>query len=139
MTESLESVNARSEGTLPGLLGIEFTHAEPGLMRARLKLRPDHMAANGYLHAGTMVTLADTACGYGTVIALPEGAANFTTVELKSNFLGTLREGELACEAKARHRGGSTQVWDATVTDAATGKVLALFRCTQMILRPKPG
>jgi uncharacterized protein (TIGR00369 family) len=83
------------------------------------------------------VTLADTACGFGCVANLPEGAQNFTTIELKSNHLGTAREGTIAVSARMVHGGRTTQVWDATVTNKATGKAIALFRCTQMILYPK--
>jgi 1,4-dihydroxy-2-naphthoyl-CoA hydrolase len=90
------------------------------------------MAPNGYLHAGSVVTLADTCCGYGCISSLPEGAQNFTTVELKSNHLGTARDGVIECTAVAVHMGRTTQVWDATVTH--NGKTIALFRCTQMIL-----
>lgn len=137
MSELLDGMNTRNAGTLPGHLNIEWTHAEHGLVRARIALQPHHMAPNGYLHAGTVVTLADTACGYGCIIALPEGAANFTTIELKSNHLGTARAGAIAVEARLVHGGRQTQVWDATVSDEASGKTIALFRCTQMILRPK--
>lgn len=105
-------------------------------MTSRLELRDELMAANGYLHAATVVALADTSCGYGTFINLPEGAETFTTIELKSNFLGTKQEGLIACEATMAHGGRNTQVWDAIVTDGDSGKTLALFRCTQMILYP---
>ena len=134
-TADLSQINARSQGSLPGLLGMVFTHAERGLMRASLEVRPELLAPNGYLHAATVVGLADTACGYGCTLALPEGAQNFTTVELKSNHLATVREGKLEVEARLAHGGRSTQVWDAVIS--AKGKTLALFRCTQMILYPK--
>lgn len=96
------------------------------------------MAPNGFLHAGSVVTLADTCAGYGCVASLPAGASGFTTVELKSNHLGTAREGMVDCVARAVHLGRNTQVWDATVTHRDTGKTMALFRCTQMVLYPKP-
>jgi 1,4-dihydroxy-2-naphthoyl-CoA hydrolase len=97
-----------------------------------------HMAPNGFLHAASVIALADSACGYGCVVSLPEGANGFTTIELKSNFLGTVREGGgVACEATLVHGGRNTQVWDAVVTAEATGKTIALFRCTQMVLYPK--
>jgi len=130
-------INQRSIGYLPAHLGIVFTEVAVGRMRAELEIQPFHMAANGYLHAGGVVTLADTAAGYGCIVSLPEGASGFTTIELKSNHLGTVREGVLDCLATAAHMGGSTQVWDAVVTARATGKVIALFRCTQMILYPR--
>jgi len=118
----------------PGLLGIEFVEPGSGYMRARLTIEEKHMAPNGYLHAGTVVGFADSACGYGCILNLPEGATGFTTIELKTNFLRSAREGTIECEARMVHGGRTTQLWDATVTDA-DGKTLALFRCTQLVLR----
>ncbi len=135
---SIEQLNARSQGFLPGLIGIEFTSAEPGRFTSRLVLRPELLAPNGYLHAATIITLADTSCGYGTLADLPDGAQNFTTIELKSNFLGTAREGIITCVATRVHSGRTTQVWDAEVTDDASGKTIAMFRCTQLILYSQP-
>jgi 1,4-dihydroxy-2-naphthoyl-CoA hydrolase len=124
------------DGYLPGLLGIEFREVGRGRVASRLPLRKDHMAPNGYIHAATVVALADSSCGYGTVASFPEGARGFTTIELKANFLGTVQAGALACEATLMHGGRTTQVWDARVSDEASGRVLALFRCTQLLLYP---
>lgn len=129
--------NTGGQGRLPGLLGIEITAVEPGVVRARLPVRPDLMAPNGFLHAATVVALADTCCGYGAVANRPEGATGFTTIEIKSNFLGTATDGAIACTAKLAHGGRMTQVWDAEVTVEGSGKVIALFRCTQMLLYPR--
>lgn len=112
---------------------------EPGTVVLRSVVDERHHAPNGYLHAGAIVTLADTACGYGALASLPELATGFTTIELKSNHLGTIDHGEIRAEATMTHGGRSTQVWDATVTRTDTGRTLALFRCTQMILYPQPG
>lgn len=131
------SFNRRGETFLPGLLGITVTEVGDKSLNAELTVRPSHLAPNGYLHAGSVVTLADTACGYATVANLPEGAVSFTTIELKSNFLGTAREGVVECEATAVHTGRNTHVWDALVRHRDTGKLIATFRCTQMILWPK--
>lgn len=122
---------------LPGHLGIVVLQADAGEIRAELAVRPELMAPNGFLHAGSVVTLADTAAGYGCFQNLPEGATGFTTIELKSNHLGTVRSGMVDCVARPVHLGKTTQVWDATVTARDGGKVLALFRCTQMLLYPK--
>jgi 1,4-dihydroxy-2-naphthoyl-CoA hydrolase len=130
----IEELNHRGTGTLPGLIGIEVLEVKQGRLAGRLELRDELLAPNGYLHAATIIALADTACGYGCFTNLPDGAEGFTTVELKSNFLGTKREGVIECEATLVHGGRATQVWDATVTDEESGKKLALFRCTQMIL-----
>ncbi|THF71419.1 PaaI family thioesterase [Deinococcus sp. Arct2-2] len=115
------------------MIGIRFTHAEAGLMRSELTLRRELLAPNGFLHAATVIALADTTCGYGTRLLLPETATGFTTIELKSNHLGTAREGTLTCEARSVHAGRTTQVWDAEVR-SPNGKVMALFRCTQAVL-----
>ncbi len=132
-----DELNERSIGSLPGLIGLEITGAGEGRIASRLELRDELMAPNGYLHAATIVTLADTSCGYGCFANLPNGAQGFTTVELKTNFLGTKHAGTIECEAKLVHGGRATQVWDATVTDADGAKTVALFRCTQMILYPR--
>ena len=130
-------LRARGRGTLPELVGFRVMALEQGMLVAELDIRPDLLAPNGFLHAATIIALADTACGYGCIAHLPKGAQNFTTIELKSNFLGTAREGTIACIAKPAHLGRTTQVWDATVTRHSDGGTIALFRCTQMILWPK--
>ena len=132
-----EQFQARGVGRLPGHLGLEVVSVAPGRAVLRLPVRGELLAPNEYLHAGSVVTLADTACGYGCLASLPEGASGFTTVELKSNFLGTLLEGAIATEATLVHGGRTTQIWDAPVVDEATGKRLALFRCTQLVLWPR--
>jgi uncharacterized protein (TIGR00369 family) len=116
-----------------------ITAVGAGEVRAELPVRPVLMAPNGFLHAGSIVTLADTCAGYGCVAHLPPGASGFTTIELKSNHLGTARDGTLDCVATLAHAGRTTQVWDAVVTHRESGKTLALFRCTQMVLYPKAG
>jgi uncharacterized protein (TIGR00369 family) len=129
--------DTRSPGHLPGLLGVVVTEVGQGLLRARLDVRPHHWAPNGFLHAGTVVTLADTGAGYACIAHLPEGASGFTTVELKTNHLGTAKDGTIEAEVRAAHLGRTTQVWDATVSHVGTGRTIALFRCTQMVLWPK--
>ncbi|MBL8396040.1 MAG: PaaI family thioesterase [Candidatus Accumulibacter sp.] len=134
---SVAALNARAPGHLPGWFGIEVLGVEPGRLNSRLSIRPEMLAPNGFLHAATVVALADTSAGYATFAHLPVGAVGFTTVELKTNFLGTLTRGVLLCAATAVHSGRTTQVWDAEVS-SEDGRRLALFRCTQMILWPLP-
>ena len=132
-----EQFNQRGADKLPGHLGIVITVVNGREIKAELPIRPVLLAPNGYLHAGSVVTLADTAAGYGCVAHLPQGAVGFTTIELKSNHLGTALEGTLDCIATAAHLGRTTQVWDAVVSHRETGKTLALFRCTQMLIYRK--
>ena len=125
----------RGEDRLPGLLGLEVVEVgSPTTLR--VDVRPHHLAPNGFLHAATVVALADTACGYGCMESLPDGASGFTTVETKSNHLGTLREGSAVARATLVHSGRTTQVWDAAVSDERSSNTIALFRCTQLILYP---
>ncbi len=132
---SVSKLHERQRGTLSELLGFDIVSASPQEIKAGFDIKSHHLAPNGYLHAASVIMLADTCCGYGCMINLPDGANSFTTIELKSNFLGTAREGKVDCIATPIHLGRTTQVWDATVS--AAGKTIALFRCTQMVLWPK--
>jgi uncharacterized protein (TIGR00369 family) len=129
-----QNFNSAGAGKLPGHLGIVITEVGASRVSGELPVAESVMAPNGYLHAGTIVALADTVCGYGCVANLPADASGFTTIELKSNHLGTTLEGTIAAVATPLHRGKTTQVWDAIVTHKESGRTLAVFRCTQMIL-----
>ncbi|MGJ8686167.1 MAG: PaaI family thioesterase [Spongiibacteraceae bacterium] len=132
-----EHFNRICADNLPGLLGIVTTHVGAGELKAEMQVTPSLLAPNGFLHAGSIVTLADTACGNGCISNLPDGAHSFTTIELKSNHLGTARDGNVKCVATLTHSGRTTQVWDAVVSHKQSGKTIALFRCTQMIMYPR--
>ena len=132
-----EVFNRRSAGHLPGVAGVEILSVASGGVQSRMAVRREVMAPNGFLHAASVIALADTSCGYGCVAHLPQGASGFTTVELKTNFLGTAREGAVLCRAAPVHLGRTTQVWDAVVSVEDSGTTIALFRCTQMVLWPK--
>lgn len=134
---SVEDLNRANEGKLPGHLGLRVTEVAEGRVVGRFAVRPDLVAHTGYLLAGCLLSVADILCAYGVSTVWNEGSNGFTTVEVKCNFMGTLLEGEVECAAELLHGGRSTQIWDATLTNAATGKKLAVFRCTQMILYPK--
>jgi uncharacterized protein (TIGR00369 family) len=129
-------VNRAIAGTFPALLGVEYIDVQPGHVVSRLNLRPDLLApTNGLLHGGALVSIADSACGIGAAVSLPDDARSHATIELKANLLRSVREGSIRCEAQLIHAGRSTQVWDATVTDERTGETVAVFRCTQLVLR----
>lgn len=131
-----DAFNEFQKGALPDLLGVTVSRIDATGVHATLQIQPHHLAPNKFLHAATVVMLADTCCGYGCLTQLPAGASSFTTIELKSNHLGTATSGTISCVATPAHLGRSTQVWDATVC-APDGKTIALFRCTQMILWPR--
>ena len=127
-------LNAIAPEHFASFVGMRVLDARPGFVRTALDIEAHHLAANGFLHAAAVITVADTACGYGVRTILPERALGFTTIELKSNFLGTTRHGEIVCEATVAHAGRTTQVWDALVQ--AGERTIALFRCTQLVLYP---
>ncbi|MGA3307619.1 MAG: PaaI family thioesterase [Xanthobacteraceae bacterium] len=134
MSEGAAAFRAKQIGFLPDHLAFDWVDVRRGFAQGRFAIGKQHLAPNGYLHAAAVVALADTACGYGCLMSLPENASNFTTVELKANFMGTALEGGVTCDARLVHAGRTTQVWDAEVKSEASGKTIALFRCTQIVL-----
>jgi 1,4-dihydroxy-2-naphthoyl-CoA hydrolase len=133
LSADLERFRERGAALFPGFVGVQVTELAGGLARGSLAVEERHMAPNGYLHAGALVSLADTVCGYGCIASLPEGRTNFTTIELKTNFVRRVRGTVLSCEGRLVHGGQTTQVWDATVADE-DGEPVALFRCTQFLI-----
>lgn len=134
---SVERLNASNRGKLPDWIGLVVTEAIDGRVEGGFSVTPELIAANGFLFAGALLTVADLLCAYGVSTAWPEGATGFTTVEVKCNFLGTAREGQVRCLASLVHGGRTTQVWDAELVNADSGRRMALFRCTQLILYPR--
>jgi 1,4-dihydroxy-2-naphthoyl-CoA hydrolase len=135
--ETVASLNKANDGKLPGYLGLVIDVVEPGLVAGEFMVRDDMVAHTGYLLAGVVLGVADILCAYGVSTVWPDGASGFTTAEVKCNFVATVRAGGVRCEARLLHGGRTTQVWDAMVTDAGSGKLLAAFRCTQVILYPR--
>lgn len=134
---TLERLRERAKIGLPHLVGLQVIEPSENALLMRLPIRPEVLAPNGYLHAASVIALADTCCGFACSAHLPEGAINFTTIELKSNFLGTATDGTLEAEAVPAHLGRSTHVWDAPVRHVESNRKIALFRCTQMVLWPR--
>ena len=122
---------------LPGVLDIKVTDVKKGMLKAQLEVSRKHLSINGFLHAGTLITLADSAAGYGCMANLPDGASGFTTIELKSNMTSSVKEGVISCASECVHSGRTTQVWESIVTSEVTGKMLAKFICTQLVIYPK--
>lgn len=135
--ERVASLNDFASKKHPGLVGVEVLSCEPELVTGRLPVTEALVAGTGFLWAPVVITLADWLCACGIGPHLPAGAS-FTTLEIKTNFLGTVRVGgAILGRARPVHLGRTTHVWDVEVSDEASGKVIALFRCTQMILQPR--
>lgn len=135
--QTVDQLNQRAAGYFPGYLGIAFISADPAAVRLECPVRPELMAPNGFLHGGAVVSIADTCAGFACYLNLPKRATGYTTVELKNNFVGTATAGTIECVATAVHLGRSTHVWDVVVSHRESSNVIAMFRCTQLILYPK--
>jgi uncharacterized protein (TIGR00369 family) len=135
--ERVRSLNEFARDKHPGLVGVEVLSCEPEMVTGRLPVTQAVVAGTGFLWAPVVVTLADWLCACGIGDHLPEGAS-FTTLEIKTNFMGTVGlGGAIRGKAWPVHRGRSTHVWDVEVSDESTARVIALFRCTQMVLHPR--
>jgi 1,4-dihydroxy-2-naphthoyl-CoA hydrolase len=134
--ERVTSLNEFTRDKHPGLVGIEVLSCEADEVIGHFEVVPSLVAGTGFLWAPVIITLADWLCAAGTPLNIPEGAdASFTTVELKTNFIGSAVEGEVVLgRAVPAHVGRTTQVWDVEVRNQTRDRVIALFRCTQMIL-----
>lgn len=132
--ELIRDLIDRGRSYLPGTLDMEVVEIGDGTATLRCPISNKHLALNGFLHAGSIISLADTAAGYGCVANRPDGAIGFTTLEIKSNHVSTLLEGAMVARATMIHGGKTTQVWDVVVSDAATERPLAYYRATQLIL-----
>lgn len=126
--------NQRSKGHFPGMMGVHITDVAEGTMTGEMEIKPEFFAPNGFLHAGSIVTFADTLAGYATIAHLPERGKSFTTIELKSNFIGAAKKGKLKGECRAEHVGRTTQIWRVEVSETESNKRIAIFSCTQLIL-----
>jgi uncharacterized protein (TIGR00369 family) len=119
---------------VPGQLGCVFDSVTPELVIGHIDVTDDLIAGTGFLFAPAVIALADTCAAIGCGVNIPADAS-FTTIELKSNFLSSARVGErVSCQCRPVHLGRQTHVWDAVVTNDASGRTMALFRCTQMVL-----
>ena len=135
---NVDDLNEFTSKKHPGMVGVELLTCDETEVTGRLDVKEELVAGTGFLWAPVIITLADWLCAAGTPIHMPEEANGFTTVELKSNFLGTVREGGAVFgRATCVHGGRTTQVWDAVIENEANGRTIALFRCTQMVLYPK--
>ena len=135
--ERVRSLNEFASKKHPGMVGVEVLSCDADLVTGRMDVTEEVVAGTGFLWAPVVITLADWLCAAGIGESLPEGAG-FTTIEIKTNFLGTVRQGgAIVGKAWPVHQGRTTQVWDVEVSDESNDKLIALFRCTQMVLHPR--
>src|SRR6201996_4389889 len=116
------------------LKGVTFVEAETDRVVARMLVRPDLCTLSHSIHGGAVMALADSVGAAATVINLPQDATGTTTIESKTNFIGSAREGTtVVATATPVHRGRRTQVWQ-TRLETEEGKLVAIVTQTQMVL-----
>ncbi|WP_293676057.1 PaaI family thioesterase [uncultured Phenylobacterium sp.] len=117
------------------LMGVEVTERTKDRVRGRLTVREDLCTAGGILHGGAYMAFADTLGAIAGSLNLAPGAGT-TTLESKTNFLGSARVGQVVeAETTPLHVGRRSSVWQTRITNAE-GKLLALVIQTQMTLLP---
>ncbi len=119
-------------------LGISIKLINNSEICSEFAIKEHHIAPNGFLHIGSIITLADASCSHGCIANLPSNAKGFKTIELKSNHLDTTNTGHLCCVATATHLEPNKQVWNAIITHRESGKTIAIFQCVQMVLYDTP-
>lgn len=117
-------------------LGIRTDEYNPGRVVLSMDWAPSLCTANGILHGGVIMALADSAGGACAMLNLPPDASGTTTIESKTNFMGAVRGGTVSATATPLHRGGTTIVVETEVRDRV-GKLIAKVTQTQLVLRPR--
>lgn len=130
--EIVSRANERIRGTFAGVLGMEFTHLTPDRVEATLNVRQELKQPWGIVHGGAVMTLADTVAGAGAYMNLGQDQET-VTVEMKINLIGAVRDGTVRAEALPLHRGRTTSIWQARITDA-TGRLVAVSLSTHLVL-----
>ena len=113
------------------LMGVEILERSPERVVGQLVVRPDLCTAGQILHGGAFMAFADALGAIGGFLNLPPGTRT-TTLESKTNFLGSAKEGTTVTgETTPLHVGRRSSVWQTKIT-SAEGKLLALVLQTQM-------
>ena len=123
-------------GILPEVLGFEILETGPELARARTEVAQRHRQPYGIVHGGVYAALAETIASVATAVAVLDDGNIAMGMSNDSTFMRPITEGTIHAEARSRHRGRTTWVWDVEMTDDA-GKLCALSRVT-IAVRPAP-
>jgi 1,4-dihydroxy-2-naphthoyl-CoA hydrolase len=119
------------------LVGTEWIDDDPDHARVRVPMRDELRQPVGLLHGGVMSTLVESICSRATALAVLDDGMMAMGQSISVSFLRPITEGSAVVEARARHRGRTTWVWDAEVKDA-DDRLCALAQMT-IAVRPLPG
>ncbi len=121
---------------LAELLGIEILDPGPDPARARLEVTPAVCQPFGIVHGGTLASLAETICSLATHEAVKADGMLALGQANQATFMRPISAGFVHAEARPRHRGRTTWIWDTEITDDE-GRLCCLVRMT-VAVRPPP-
>lgn len=128
-----EVANSFSQQAIMKLLGAELTRVEPGIVEITVGYRPDLTQQTGFIHAGVIATIADSACGYAAYSLMAPGS-EVLSVEFKVNLLRPAKGNTFTARAEVVKSGKTLTVVNANVT--ADNEVLVATMLGTMICLP---
>jgi 1,4-dihydroxy-2-naphthoyl-CoA hydrolase len=124
------------DGTLDAVLGFETVELTPELARARAEVGNQHKQPFGLVHGGVFAAMAESIASQATYAVVSQEGNMAVGLSNHTSFMRPILEGTLHAEARRRHRGSTTWVWEVDMTDDQ-GRLCALSRVT-MAVRPAP-
>ena len=121
-------------------IGASMTRVSPGEVEIALPFREDLTQQHGFLHAGIVSTIADSACGYAAYSLMPADAA-VLTVEYKVNFLSPAQGDRMIARARVTKHGRTVTVSTCDVFAVTDGRerIIATMLGTLMTVRERQG
>jgi 1,4-dihydroxy-2-naphthoyl-CoA hydrolase len=119
-----------------GLLGTEWLDNDPDHARARLAMRDELRQPVGLLHGGVISSLVESVCSWATALAVMGEGMTAMGQSINVSFIRPIVQGSAEVQAKARHRGRTTWIWDAEILND-DGRLCALAQMT-IAVRPIP-
>lgn len=136
---SAEIKDSFAKQTIMGLIGGELTRVEPGVVEISLVYRGDLTQQHGYVHAGIVTTIADSACGYAAYTLMPPNS-DVLAVEFKVNLLRPAKGETFVARAEVIKSGRTLTVVRADVhaLSGETRELIAIMQGTMMRLQQPP-
>jgi len=131
---TLDDLNHLNKNTMMEHLGIQFTEASPGLLKATMPV--DHRTHQplGLLHGGASAVLAESVGSVGSAMLVDIEHYSVVGAQITANHLRSVKEGSVTAEAKIIHQGKNTHVWNIDITDQK-GRTISTCRLTIFILK----
>jgi 1,4-dihydroxy-2-naphthoyl-CoA hydrolase len=117
--------------------GLEITETGDGVMRGRVPVRDQIKQPAGLIHGGVYASVAESLATNGTALAVWDSGMTAMGMSNLTSFLRPVTAGTIHAEARARHRGRTTWIWEIEITDD-DGRLCVLVRVT-IAVRPRPG